>query len=179
VTLQERKAQAATTDDVSSIEDLTAEQPPGAGAAVLCQALGPFLAVDELQAVETRLIEHGLQPRHRELQSKKLIGYWIYLPATSQDEVQAVLAVLKKHRDKEYYVGKKNFISLGTFGSMSRAERRLKEAREMGLDAQLQERFATQSNWWLDIESDGSATGQMNKLVEDHPELQLIDLACY
>ena len=179
VTLQEREAQATATDDVSSIEDLTAEQPPSAGAAVLCQALGPFLAVDELQAVETRLVEHGLQPAKRELQSKKLIGYWIYLHAMSKDEVRAVLEVLKKHRDKEYYVGKKNFISLGTFGSMSRAERRLKETREMGLDARLQERFITQSNWWLDIQSDGSATEQLTRLVEDRPELQLIELACY
>jgi len=177
VTLQEREAAGA--DDVSSIEDLTVGQPPGAGAAVLCQALGPFLAVDELQAAEARLHELGLQPTQRELQSKKLTGYWIYLPAMSREEVQAALEILKKHKDKEYYVGKKNFISLGTFGGMSRAERRLKEVRKMGLDAILQERFSSQSRWWLDIQSDGSATEQLNRLVEDRSELQLVELACY
>ena len=177
VTLQEREAAGA--DGVSSIQDLTVAQPPGAGAAVLCQALGPFLAVDELQAAEARLNELGLQPTQRELQSKKLKGYWVYLPAMSREEVQAVLVILKKHKDKEYYVGKKNFISLGTFGGMSRAERRLKEVRSMGLDAILKERFSSQSSWWLDIQSDGSATEQLNRLVEDRPELQLVELACY
>ena len=185
VTLQEREAQEpvmadeSVIDDVSIIEDLTEEQPPGAGVVVLCQALGPFLALDDLQAVENRLVDLGLQPTQRELQSKKLIGYWVYLPAMSPEEVKAVLAILKKHKDKEYYVGKKNFISLGTFGGMARAERRLKETRKMGLDAILQERFASQSSWWLDIQSDGSATEELNSLVEARPELQLVDLACY
>ena len=185
VTLQEREAQESVMaeepvmEDVSIIEDLTEEQPPGAGAVVLCQALGPFLVLDELQAVENRLVDLGLKPTQRELQGKKLTGYWVYLPAMSQEEVQSVLAILKKHKDKEYYVGKKNFISLGTFGGMARAERRLKETRKMGLDAILQERFATQSSWWLDIQSDGSATEELNSLVEARPELQLVDLACY
>ena len=179
VTLQEREAEAPTTDDVSIIEDLIEAQPPGAGAVVLCQALGPFMAIDDLQTVETRLLDLGLQPTQRELQSKKLIGYWVYLPAMSPEEVQEVLAILEKNRDKEYYVGKKNFISLGTFGGMARAERRLKETRKMGLDAILQERFASQSSWWLDIQSDGSATEELNSLVEDRPELQLVELACY
>jgi hypothetical protein len=185
VTLQEREAQESVMaeepvmEDVSIIEDLTEEQPPGAGASVLCQALGPFMALDDLQAVETRLRDLGLQPTQRELQSKKLVGYWVYLPAMSPEEVQAVLAILKKHQDKEYYVGKKNFISLGTFGGMARAERRLKETREMGLDAVLQERFTSQSNWWLDIQSDGSAAEELNRLVEARSELQLVDLVCY
>ena len=185
VTLQEREAQEpvmadeSVIDDVSIIEDLTEEQPPGAGVVVLCQALGPFLALDDLQAVENRLVDLGLQPTQRELQSKKLIGYWVYLPAMSPEEVKAVLAILKKHKDKEYYVGKKNFISLGTFGGMARAERRLKETRKMGLDPILQERFASQSNWWLDLQSDGSAAEELNSLVEVRPELQLVDLACY
>ena len=179
VTLQEREAETSSTNDVSTIEDLTVEQPPGAGSVVLCQALGPFLAIDDLQTVETRLLDLGLLPAQRELQSKKLIGYWVYLPAMSKEEVQAVLAKLKKHGDKEYYVGKKNFISLGTFRGLTRAERRLKETRKMGLDAIMQERFTSQSNWWLDIQSDGSTAEDLNSLVEDRPELQLVDLACY
>jgi hypothetical protein len=180
VTLQEREtAEASTTEDISSIEEITADQPPGAGAAIQCQALGPFLALDDLQAIETRLIQHGLQPKQRELQSKKLIGYWVYLPAMSRQEIETVLATLKKHGDKEYYVGKTNFISLGTFGGMERAERRLEETRKMGLDAVLQERFASQSTWWLDLQSDGSGAQELNSIAAGHPELQLVDLACY
>ena len=185
VTLQEREAQeekpdeVSVIDEVSSIEELTAELPPGAGTAIQCQALGPFLAVKELQAIESRLLDLGLQPTKRELESKELTGYWVYLPAMPQGDVQAALAILKKHKDTEYYVGKKNFISLGTFKDMSRAEQRLKQARIMGLEAILEERFTTQSAWWLDIQSDGAAAEPLSAIVANRPELQLVDLACY
>jgi hypothetical protein len=179
VTLQESEAESATANDTSAIEELTTEQPPSAGAAILCQALGPFLALDELQTVKSRLLELGMQPTRRVLESKELIGYWVYLPAMSDEEVGAVLAILKKHKDREYYVGKSNFISLGTFESMERAERRLKATRKMGIDATLQERFATQSTYWLDIQSDPVAAEQLNRIAEDRPDLQLVELACY
>ena len=185
VTLQELEAQeekpdeVSVIDEVSSIEELTAEQPPGAGTAIQCQALGPFLAVKDMQAIESRLRDLDLQPTQRELENKELIGYWVYLPAMSQGDVQAALAILKKHKDTEYYVGKKNFISLGTFKGMSRAERRLKQARIMGLEAILEERFTSQSAWWLDIQSDGAAAEPLTAIVANRPELQLVDLACY
>jgi hypothetical protein len=179
VTLQERQAETARANDAAVIEELTTEQPPGAGAAILCQALGPFMALDEMQTVKSRLLELGLQPTQRVLESKELIGYWVYLPAMSEDEVDAVLATLKKHKDREYYVGKSNFISLGTFESMERAERRLKATRKMGLDASLQERYATQSTYWLDIQGHAVAAEQLNRIAEDRPDLQLVELACY
>jgi len=165
--------------EVSSIEVLTTEQPPGAGAAIQCQALGPFLAAKDMQDVESRLLDLGMQPTQRELESKELIGYWVYLPAMPQKDVQAALAILKKHKDKEYYVGKKNFISLGTFRGVSRAERRLKETRKMGLDATLEKRFTSRSTWWLDIQSDAAAAEQLSSIAAGRPELQLVELACY
>jgi hypothetical protein len=178
VTLQEREA-AASVEDTPAIEVLTTEQPPGAGASILCQALGPFLAQDDVQSFKSRLVELGVQPTQRVLESKELVGYWVYLPAMSQDEVESVRATLKKHRDKEYYVGKSNFISLGTFEGMERAERRLKQTRKMGLDAVLQERYESQNTWWLDIQSDPDAADQLNRIAESRPDLQLIKLACY
>jgi hypothetical protein len=90
-----------------------------------------------------------------------------------------VLATLEDYNDKEYYVGKGNYISLGTFKSMERAERRLQSVRKMGLEATLEERFATQTSFWLDIQSDGSATEQLQRIAEGNSSLQLVDLACY
>jgi len=179
VTLQEREAEEEKPDEVSSIEKLTVEQPPGAGAVIQCQALGPFLAVKDMQVLESRLLDLGLQPTQRELESKELIGYWVYLPAMPQEDIKAMLAILKKHNDKEYYVGKKNFISLGTFRGVSRAERRLKETRKMGLDATLEKRFTSRSTWWLDIQSDAAAAEQLSSIAAGRPELQLVELACY
>jgi hypothetical protein len=178
VTLQERDA-ATNGDDTSAIDALTTEQPPGAGAAILCQALGPFLAQDDMQSLESRLVELGMQPTQRVLENKELVGYWVYLPAMTREEVEAVRSTLKKHRDKEYYVGKSNFISLGTFEGLERAERRLQQVRKMGLDAVLQERYDSQNTWWLDIQSNPAAADQLNRIAQGRPDLQLIELACY
>ena len=179
VTLQEQQADATGEEVITDLETFTAEQPPGAGAALQCQALGPFLAVDAMQQIAAELGELGLQPEQRQVESKELTGFWVYLPAMSRDEIRTVLATLEDYNDKEYYVGKGNFISLGTFKSMERAERRLESVRKMGLEATLEERFATQNSFWLDIQSDGSASEQLQRIAEGNSSLQLVDLACY
>lgn len=179
VTLQEQQAATAGEEVVTDLETLTAEQPPGAGAVLQCQALGPFLAVDAMRPIAAELGELGLQPEQRQVESKELVGYWVYLPAMPREEIRTVLATLEDYNDKEYYVGKGSFISLGTFKSMERAERRLQSVRKMGLAATLEERFTTQTSFWLDIQSNGSATEQLQRIAEGNSSLQLVDLACY
>jgi len=178
VTVQEQRAAMAHADEVSAIEQSTAAQPPGAGVTTLCQAMGPFLVLEEMQAVEKHLLGMGLTPAPRHLEEKELTGYWVYLPSMSREQVQQVTAVLEEHHDKEYYVGKKDFISLGTFRGVERARRRLQQVRDMGLDARLDERFKEQNSWWLDIQSDGSARDSLLGIVDRHQALQLVDLAC-
>lgn len=179
VTLQEQQAATAGEEVVTDLETLTAEQPPGAGPVLQCQALGPFLAVDAMRPIAAELGELGLQPEQRQVESKELDGYWVYLPAMPREEIRTVLATLEDYNDKEYYVGKGSFISLGTFKSMERAERRLQSVRKMGLAATLEERFTTQTSFWLDIQSNGSATEQLQRIAEGNSSLQLVDLACY
>ena len=179
VTLQEQQAATAGEEVVTDLETLTAEQPPGAGAVLQCQALGPFLAVDAMRPIAAELGELGLQPEQRQVESKELDGYWVYLPAMPREEIRTVLATLEDYNDKEYYVGKGSFISLGTFKSMERAERRLQSVRKMGLAATLEERFTTQTSFWLDIQSNGSAREQLQRIAEGNSSLQLVDLACY
>lgn len=179
VTLQEQQAATAGEEVVTDLETLTAEQPPGAGPVLQCQALGPFLAVDAMRPIAAELGELGLQPEQRQVESKELVGYWVYLPAMPREEIRTVLATLEDYNDKEYYVGKGSFISLGTFKSMERAERRLQSVRKMGLAATLEERFTTQTSFWLDIQSNGSAREQLQRIAEGNSSLQLVDLACY
>ena len=180
MTLQEQQSATASNEEVvTDIETLTMEQPPGAGTALVCQALGPFWAVDAVQPVAAKLDQLGLESDQRQVESEELVGYWVYLPAMSSEEVRAVLAILEDNNDEEYYVGKGNHISLGTFKGLDRAERRLQAVRKMGLEATLEERFVTQNAFWLDIQSDGSATPQLQRIAEGNSSLQLVDLACY
>lgn len=177
--LEEQHAGAAQDKAVRDIETLTSAQPPAAGASIICQALGPFYAASNIDSIATSLAGLGLQPARREVESQELEGYWVFLPAMDAAELQRVTAVLKSNNDSEYFVGKGNFVALGTFREYKRAESRLEVVRGMGLEAQLEERFVTRQATWLDIESDGSSAAELKRLAAENSSLQLLDLVCY
>ena len=77
-----------------------------------------------------------------------------------------------------YYIGKDNFMSLGTFRDISRAEIRLQQVRELGLDAILERRYVTQDTYWLEFQDRGAATPVLEDVLDKNPDLQLRTLAC-
>ena len=123
VTLQEKEQAAA--DEISVIDAITSNEPPGAGAGLVCQTLGPFFARDVMQATEAKLAAMGMEPQQRESERKHPIGYWVYLPEMERGESLRLAQILDDHSDKEYFIGKGNIISLGAFKEMSRARIRL------------------------------------------------------
>jgi hypothetical protein len=177
VTLQEKEAAAA--NEVSTIEALTGDEPPGAGVSIVCQTLGPFLARDAMQAVEARLVDLGLTPQQRETERKQPIGYWVHLPEMERAESRPLTQILDDHNDKEYFIGKDNIVSLGAFKEMSRARIRLGRVRKLGLDPQLETRYRTSARYWLDFQADPATVDQLAGLVAGNPDVWLQDKACY
>ncbi len=178
VTLHELEQQQEQAEDVSEVEALTASQPPGAGMALACQAIGPFLAVEDLQAVSGELQNHGLQTRQRTAEIQKPNGFWVYLPAMEREEVLQAVKKLEENRDREYYVGKGNFLALGTFDEISRAEIRLEETRKLGFDPILEARYETSTEHWLDLDEQVLAADVLEAILQDRPGLKLQDTAC-
>ena len=180
VTLQELQQQSATApgQEASGIDALTLSEPPGAGMPAACQVLGPFHAKDELHAVAGRLGELGLKPRQRIAEDRKENGYWVYLPAMGRAQALQIASQLEEQKDHEYYIGKDNFMSLGTFKEISRAEIRLRQLQAMGLDAILEARYVTEDAYWLELRDSDTAAPVLNELMGRHPELQLRSLAC-
>jgi hypothetical protein len=176
VTLQELQKQQA--DEVSGVDALTNAQPPGAGIALACQTLGPFVAEEELLKVETKLGQQGLQVKRRTAEVQKPDGYWVYLPAMEREQVLQAVNKLEENRDREYYVGKGNFLALGTFKEISRAEIRLEETRKLGLDPVLEARYETSTEYWLDIDAQMPAADVLDTVLQDHPGLKLQAAAC-
>jgi len=170
VTLQERE-QAA-------IEAATAAEPPGAGMPLACQSLGPFLTAAKLQAAQDRLEAAGYPGKQRTSEMDVQIGYWVYLPAMETGEAQAVAQLLDSQDDKEYLIGKDNVISLGAFKERSRAEIRLKSAREHGLDPLLEPRYRKRTVHWLDIDGPPVAGGELPLIIREFPDIQLQARAC-
>ena len=180
VTLQELKQQSATAPgrEMSGIDELTLSQPPGAGMPAPCQVLGPFYVEEQLHAVAGKLGELGLEPGQRIAEDSKENGYWIYLPAMARKEALQIAKLLDERNDHEYFIGKDNFMSLGTFKDIARAEIRLLQVRELGLDAILEARYVTQDAYWLEFRGRDTAAPVLDKLMDENPALQLRARAC-
>ena len=177
VTLQEREQ--AATGEVTALEALTVEEPPGASVGLVCQSLGPFLALDTMQAVEKKLVAMELQPQQRESARQQPIGYWVYLPEMERAEAKRLAQKLDDHNDKEYFIGKDNVLSLGAFKDMSRARIRLKRVSKMGIEPRLETRYRTAAEYWLDFRAEPAAGKRLTALLVRNPDVWLQDGACY
>jgi hypothetical protein len=178
VTLQELEKQQEQTDETSRVDALTDSKPPGAGIALACKSIGPFLVEEELQAVAKQLGQQGLEVKRRTAEVQKPNGFWVYLPAMEREQVLQAVNKLEENRDREYYVGKGNFLALGTFKEISRAEIRLEETRKLGFDPILEARYETTTEYWLDIDTRLPAADVLDAILQDHPGLKLQDAAC-
>ena len=178
VTLQELEKQKELAEEVSEVEVLTSAQPPGAGAVLTCQAIGPFLAMEELQTVSEELSQHGFQARQRTAETQKPNGFWVYLPAMEREQVLQAVKILEENSDREYYVGKGNFLALGTFDEISRAEIRVEQIRKLGFDPILEARYQTSTEYWLDVDAQASVADELKTIMQHRPGLRLQDTVC-
>ena len=161
------------------IESLTELQPPGSGGAIGCQTLGPIMAVVQLRSLDGKLGELGLESRRRTTGDQKAIGYWVFLPAMERSQALEIKARLDKHKDKDYYIGKDNLISLGIFKVKSRADVRLAQVRKLGLEAVLEARYRKDTVHWLDIDRQSGAAVDLGAVLEEYPGIKLQEQACY
>lgn len=166
-------------EDLAMIESMTELQPPGSGGAIGCQTLGPIMGVAQLRSLDGKLGELGLEPRRRTTGDQKAIGYWVYLPAMERSQALEIKARLDKHKDKEYYIGKDNLISLGIFKVKSRADARLGQVRKLGLEAVLEARYRKDTVHWLDIDRQSGDAVDLGAVLEEYPGISLQEQACY
>ena len=166
-------------EDLVMIESLTELQPPSSGGAISCQTLGPIMAVAQLRSLDGKLGELGLESRRRTTGDQKAIGYWVYLPAMERSQALEIKARLDKHKDKDYYIGKDNLVSLGIFKVKSRADARLGQIRKLGLEAVLEARYRKDTVHWLDIDRQSGAAVDLGAVLEEYPGISLQEQACY
>ena len=177
VTLQEQERETAS--EVSVIDNVTGNDPPGAGVSMVCQTLGPFLVREAMQEMEAKLVTMDLEPQQRETAKQRPIGYWVHLPEMERTEARRLAQILDDHNDKEYYLARDNVLSLGAFQDINRAKKRLKRVRKLGLEAQLETRYRTVAEYWLDFQLESAVGEQLTELVADDPDIWLQDNACY
>jgi hypothetical protein len=164
-------------EPVPAIEMITALQPPGAGVPLACYTIGPFLAEAELKAAMGRLEALEFSAEQRTAEEQQHIGYWIYLPAMPRREALEYKAKLDRHKDKEYFIGKDNVLSLGAFGEKRRAERRMRQLRKIGIEAVQEPRIKTRNVFWIDI-VEGISASDRDRLAAEMADVELQPLDC-
>lgn len=178
LTRQQPLRQGDTTAvEPGGVEELTRQQPPGAGGALHCQTLGPFAAIDDLRPVETWLQESGLNPSRRTTDESRITGYWVYLPEMPRESALAARETLREHKFRDFFIGKGNFISLGTFRHKSRAGKHAQRVSEIGLDAQIKPRTRTRNLHWLDLDEAEAQTAR-ETILQEFPDIEMQALTC-
>lgn len=118
----------------------------------ICQTVGPLLDKKDAGSLMAQLSGQGYQVNVRGGDVREPAGYWVYLPAMPAAEARRIVSDLDAHGMKDYFIGKKNHISLGIFSRREKAKVRLEQVKELGYDAILDQRYRTRVVYWLDIE---------------------------
>jgi hypothetical protein len=147
----------------------------------ICQTVGPLLDKNDTDALLSELSKNGYPVNVRDGEVREPAGYWVYLPATSAREARRIVADLDANGMKDYFIGKKNHISLGIFSKKEKARVRLKQVKELGYDAILDQRYRTRVVYWLDFEQQGRPLlGSViwEKIQAQHTDIRVQRVSC-
>jgi hypothetical protein len=128
-----------------------------ATAAAGCTSVGPFASLPEASQAQASLRAAGFSPRQRLEQGELWVGYWVSLQnLPNRDAAEEALRTLADAGITDVYLmpgtDPPNVVSLGVFSEFQRAQRRVEEARGLGLQAQIDDRKRSGSVYWIDAD---------------------------
>ncbi len=126
-----------------------------------CVAIGPFSELGASDAFADTLRVRGLNPTRQAEDGSIWTGYWLFAEFAERDAARDAAAALRTGGVDDAYVipGDDAFtVSLGVFSTRARAERLLAEAAELGVEAQLRDRFRSGTVYWLALQMPGDMT---------------------
>ncbi|MDT8386498.1 MAG: hypothetical protein RQ736_03230 [Thiogranum sp.] len=203
--LSERKDpvdETATVDSVAILDDVQAVTPSEADGVPaeeplfadnestlipevenerVCQAVGPFLEQKDVASVFKLLATRGYILNIRDGDVREPDGYWVYLPAASADRARAIVADLDRHGMKDYFIGKRNYISLGIFSGIDKARARQHTVKKLGYNAILDSRYRMRDVFWLDVQPEKESLLDSELWVEIqtmHPDIRAQRISC-
>lgn len=118
-----------------------------------CLRIGPFLRADAADQIRQRLVSQGAVVQQTAEPGQVWVGHWVQV-AVKGDRSAAVVA-----RDRLQAAGLRDAyivsgaplrrISLGVFRLLSSADRVVDQARELGYEPTVTERYQPGTNFWL------------------------------
>ena len=122
----------------------------------VCTKVGPLFDSEEARVISKNLSRHGFQVNVHDGKMREPAGYWVYMPAMPANEAKNIVADLDARGMKDYFIGRRNHISLGIFSTEGKARKRQQRVKQLGYDAQLGQRYRNRAVYWLNIEERGS-----------------------
>jgi hypothetical protein len=122
-----------------------------------CTSVGPFANLSEASQAQAALSAAGFSPRQRLEQGELWVGYWVSVQnLPNRDAAEEALQRLTEAGIADVYVmpgsDPANVLSLGVFTDFQRAQRRVEEARGLGLQPQIDDRKRAGSVYWIDAD---------------------------
>lgn len=167
--------------DAAAPSSADIRMPPVTEVASICRTLGPLASADEATGLRDRLTTRGFPAALREGEIQVPSGYQVYLRATSSGNARDVVSGLEAAGMTDYFVGKRNRISLGIFSSKSKAQVRREAVRKLGYDAMLNVRYKTRKVFWIDIEEVNRQPGSSQdwqQVMADYPQIKVQQVSC-
>jgi hypothetical protein len=103
------------------------------------------------------------------------------MPAMPASKARSIVADLDAHGMKDYFIGRKNHISLGIFSTEKKARKRLTRVKELGYDAELGQRYRNRAVYWLDVEAGELPLpgSQIWKEIQaEHTDIRIEQVSC-
>jgi len=180
-----KKSASVHSDEVQDTERGNAaiiahEEFPDTSQAHICKALGPFYKFSEAETVSDRLVRMGLSPMLRSVDSQIVDDYWVYLPGKGRQYSVEVIQKLTELKISDYYVYDSNYylISLGTFRRVDLAERQRAMLQQIGIDAQIEKRYKSHVEHWLEMYAEGTYDERLENVAMETPGLQIKSEFC-
>ena len=134
---------------------------PSPPARVYCYTLGPFSDEAAVLDIKSQISEQVQDLLVRKREESERHRYWIYLPPLeNRQQAIAMSKSLARRKINDYYIvrsgDKNNSISLGHFREKNHADRRVRELKKLGVDAQMEVIYRQYSLFWLDYSRTGS-----------------------
>jgi cell division septation protein DedD len=125
-----------------------------------CISIGPFQDLPSATQASAALRTAGHDSRQRLEQGQLWVGYWVSVSGFgNREEAERAVTKLKQSGLSDVYISLSgggdaptNIVSLGVFKESERAQRMLREAKQLGFDAQISDRTRAGSVYWIDID---------------------------
>lgn len=148
----------------------------------VCRTLGPLTTAEVAIRLRDRLSVQDFAATLREGEIEIPSSYQVYLPATTSGKAREVVSTLEAAGMTDYFVGRRNRISLGIFSSKSKALVRREAIRKLGYDAMLNTRYKTSKVYWIDTEEKTDHPPESpvdwQQLTSDYPEVKVQQVSC-